>query len=112
MRLRFCRADASSPFRRRHNKRSKHGRPLLHVLFGGPSCHAKSGFPLADLEKLGCVVEAQTFVGNIVVPVSRLVVEGFDVLETAKRDFCPPRGFTVQRMEPHPPPPIQPVLRR
>jgi len=68
----------------------QHARALLWLLFGGRSCHEKSGLPLAELEELGCLTRARTIVGNAV---SELVIEESRIADVCDEDFRPPEGF-------------------
>jgi hypothetical protein len=76
-----------------------HALSLLHALFGGPSCHAMTGFPFEELEKLGCLQEALASRAVDDVPLMRLAVEDPRAVEIGADDFEPPPDF-----KPYPPP--------
>jgi hypothetical protein len=81
----------------RNDELAPHAPALLRLLFGGPSCHRESGFPLERLESLGCLVAARTIVGKT--RVGELVVDLLRVAEVKDADFRPPEGFSPWRGE-------------
>jgi hypothetical protein len=93
----------------RREELAPYGPPLLRMLYGGRACHARSGFPLARLERLGFLNSALTYVGNDDTPAARVVVEHAKVIQVSQRDFAPPRGFTVPS-HPSEPPPTDPTV--
>ena len=88
----------------RREELARYGPPLLRVLYGGRACHARSGLPLARLERLGFLESALTYVGDDDIPATRVAVEHAEVVQVSQRDFAPPRGFTVSGHPGEPPP--------
>lgn len=81
--LKFTRRPALNAF----------GRSLLRILYGGPSCHKSSKFPLEQLEKLGVLVDASVYLGDDSLPVSQLTIAEAKAVAVRKQDFDPPRNF-------------------
>ena len=79
---------------------AEHAPALLRLLYGGPSCHVNSGLPLAQLEGLGFLESAATYVGDDDQPISRLVVERVEAVGVTGREFDSPRGFSVSPVYP------------
>jgi hypothetical protein len=81
--LKFDRRPALSSF----------GRALFRILYGGPSCHQVSKFPVEQLEELGVLAEASVYIGDEPLPISQLTVREAKPVGVRRHDFEPPRDF-------------------
>jgi hypothetical protein len=70
-----------------------HGPALLWLLYGGPSCHRESGWPLERLEKLGCLVAARVGRGTDDAPLCTVDVTAHRIDPVVSKDFEPPSDF-------------------
>src|SRR5262249_16874122 len=81
--LKFDRRPALSSF----------GRALFRILYGGPSCHQVSKFPVERLEELGVLAEASVYIGDEPLPISHLTVGEAKPVGIRRRAFEQPREF-------------------
>jgi hypothetical protein len=94
----------------RHDEElGRHGPALLKLLFGGPACHASSGFPFERLSTLGCLESAHVYIGDDTAAIVTVTVKDPRSQRSQPDDFAPPVGYEVVKPPPAAPEDDEPI---